>query len=1358
MCRLSATVLLVASLVLAGGVERSRAGGNIQIRDPADPSHVIPTRWDARRLPIHWALAADGVPGSTISPATLEAEVQAAFATWAALPTANVDFVYDGPTPIRHAKANGGFGVGIDGHNIVTFTDPDEIFPTGVLALTLTTAFTGDVTITTANADLDGDGVADLPEGVYPAGTVFDADIAFNGSLPWDVSGAPGTLDVRAVTLHEVGHVLGLCHSAIRDAVMWPFLPADVLAVRQPNADDVAWLSALYPNEPAYSATFGSIAGDVTSGATGLPVLGAHVYAVDPATQAWVVGGFSADDGHYVLPGLAPGSYLVGIEPLDGDPPGTEPWRVNAVVASTLDTTFPDEFYDAHEGAVEVDPTAATAVPVTPGAATSGIDITTNTLTLPGTNVRVVAGPNLFAWPVAVPAATTAFDLLDALGGAAEVASVDRYVPASGTFERAQYVDGLVSGIDFPITRTAGYVVHMRHERVVGFSGSTDCPALDLAAGLNLIGVPCRPPGYGGFALLEDLGGPAEVERVVRLDPDQGVEQVASYGNDGMPQGEDFPVEVGQGYQAVMKTPKGGVMLPSPGRPIAPRIDGLSPGRGVPGTVVAILGEGFDPDPAKNQVTFAGVPAAVIVATTATLTAAVPGAAASGPVRAVVSGRASNTLDFVVEPAQVTPAEGDVPELVSGQSAEAALGADGEQDRYTFTALAGSVVTIAATALNPGVPDLLLVLEDPYGAIAASDDNGGGGTDPRINGFTLTTSGTHTIVVTNVPGSGTGAYRVTLTIAPRPAPTQLTVLGGDGQTGQPGTELDDPLTVFATGPTGQPLSGIPISFVATEVGVQSAATSPEAADTVLVATNASGIVSIRSVLPNKSATFQIQVAIAGAKPITLTVAATPGKVAAVTMVNDQQHGAVGQPLSERVGVRLTDAQGAPVPGALVTLAVASGGGTIAPGGLQTSDADGYVLTTWTLGTRTSVAQVLAAVVPGRSKPLLFEAFPEADVPAKLESPRASYTRLTLGSVVANALWVRVLDQYGNPVPGVVVGYAAPPGVTVDPGVGPGGVAFTDFKTNADGLHVAAVTVPLGGAVLPTLDEFGARRAAAYGIGVSAGPANAAYTLDVDMGPRLVASPVAPHVGAMGAALATPLGYQVYRVERVERGSDHDFRTDDFTQLAAVNVPGALIHLEFVREDGNDETQYGLQPTRASVTDVATGADGTAVFDTTTLGDVPGDLLAIAGVRTLEIVFANAQNVSTTFTDAPSLLEGENVHVTGPRLIVELADPGSGIDLASVTASLNGTPYFNGPTLPGLLPSFPERVELVVGGRPIQTLGAAFLKSAAFQNVTLNFFPSLGSVHGGTNVLEVSTIADRAGNQDAGPASTSFTWP
>src|SRR5262245_25496279 len=154
--RLLAT--LVAALVAAGGV--ARAGGNLQIRHPDNPAQIVPVRWDARRQPIHWALSQDGLPGSGIDNPTLRTEVQAGFVAWDALPTADVAFVFDGEVDARDGRANGPFGPGVDGRNLVTFTDPDFVFDDGVLAVTLTTFMTAETVVTAANADLDGDGTA----------------------------------------------------------------------------------------------------------------------------------------------------------------------------------------------------------------------------------------------------------------------------------------------------------------------------------------------------------------------------------------------------------------------------------------------------------------------------------------------------------------------------------------------------------------------------------------------------------------------------------------------------------------------------------------------------------------------------------------------------------------------------------------------------------------------------------------------------------------------------------------------------------------------------------------------------------------------------------------------------------------------------------------------------------------------------------------------------------------------------------------------------------------------------------------------------------------------------------------------
>lgn len=1371
-----ALALVVAGVMgLLLRADPAAAGGNIQLRHPSNPATILPVVWDARRLPIRWVLSRDGLPGSGIPIDTLESEIAAAFGAWQALPTSAAAFTYGGRVDARDAKLDGRLGIGIDGRNLVTFTDPDLVFPPGVLGLSLSTGFTNATVVTAANADLDGDGTADLPTGTYAAGTIFDSDIAFNSGVEWSVSGAAGTTDLRAVALHEVGHLLGLCHSAIRHAVMWPFLGDDVTSVRLPTPDDVAWASHLYPSEPAHAAAFGTITGTVTNGQNGLPVLGAHVYAVDPATQASVVGSYTGDDGAYVLPGLPPGDWLVAIEPLDGDPPGTEPFRINQVVASTLDTGFPEELYDAAEGAVEVDPTAATAVAVTAGGTTGDVDLITNTLTLPASSVSLPAGFSLFAWPVAVPADTSAFDLLAALGGPEVVTAVDRFVPSTGLFERAEHVDGVPAGVDFPIRRGEGYAVYLQQDHIAGFSGASDCPALDLARGLNLIGVPCRPAGYSAFALLQDLGSTLEVDRVARFDAASGAYQEARYGAGGAPEGDDFAIAHGEGYLVVMRTPKGGVRLPSTTREVTPHIAALSPGRGVPGTVVAIIGEGFDPTAAKNRVTFAGVPAPTIVATTTIVTAVVPGAARSGPVRVTVDGQPSNEIDFVVEPAVVTPSgDGEPTELVSGQTAEATLAADGEQDRYTFTALAGSVVTVRATAVNPGVPNLLLALEDPFGAIATMDDDGGGGTEPRINAFVLTATGTHTVVVTNVPGTGTGAYRLTLSIATRPAETQVSILSGDVQTGEPGTELDEPLVVFATGPTGAPLAGIPVTVVATEVEVEAlgraqALASPIEAGTIVVDTNGAGIVSITSSLPNTSGLFEVQVAIPGAKPVKFKVAATSGRASQALMEGNGQHGVVDAVLNTPIAVVLRTSDGTPVKGAAVQFKVVAGGGTIAPTGVHLSDASGRVSATWKLGKLVSAPQIVAASVPGRSRPLLFSAFPEPGAPAKLIADKASFNRITLGTNVLNAILVRALDAHGNPVPNVTVNYSGPTGLEIKPGIGPDGVTFPDFKTDANGMHAAAVGArllpaePTAGCseytsdIQPSIDEFGHQRLAPYTILASI-PGSTAFSqhqVHVDMGPRLTVDADAAVGGAMGSN--QPLHFALGRVERFDKNFDNDFRPDPFTCLTSVAVANQAVHVTAHRQDGNDEESVGLQPTRAVLNDVPTDFNGVASTPLT-LGDVQGIAAVVGNVAKVHVVFTRAKNESADFENPSQLSSGILARVRGPRLFVHLQDHGSGIDLASVAATLNGVAFFSGSAPPGTLPVFPDRLEVSIGDRPVTAVDMALVRDGAFGDVRLNYFPSRPKLQASNNVLAVGPFVDRAGNAGTPPAPMVFTWP
>jgi len=162
-------------------------------------------------------------------------------------------------------------------------------------------------------------------------GRILESDIFFNTIFPWSTAEAGGTdrYDVESIALHEIGHLLGLSHSALgeteligggrrviaAEAVMFPIaFTRGNIADRSLKADDIAGISDIY-GTTTFSREFGSISGRVTKSGRG--VQGAHVVAFNPKTGK-LVGGFSLNpNGDFVIAGLEPGPHVLRAEPLD---------------------------------------------------------------------------------------------------------------------------------------------------------------------------------------------------------------------------------------------------------------------------------------------------------------------------------------------------------------------------------------------------------------------------------------------------------------------------------------------------------------------------------------------------------------------------------------------------------------------------------------------------------------------------------------------------------------------------------------------------------------------------------------------------------------------------------------------------------------------------------------------------------------------------------------------------------------------------------------------------------------------------------------------------------------------------------
>lgn len=155
--------------------------------------------------------------------------------------------------------------------------------------------------------------VAITPVDFVPStGEILDADIIFNGknyAFSTDLTG--GTFDIQNVATHEVGHFVGLDHSAVVGATMNPFAHTGDTRLRSLEQDDIAGASAIYPAGSPPGWIEGYVQKD------GKPVSGAHVVAEDqdgvPSSA-----GLSDAAGFFRIRGLEQGQYVVYAEPLDG--------------------------------------------------------------------------------------------------------------------------------------------------------------------------------------------------------------------------------------------------------------------------------------------------------------------------------------------------------------------------------------------------------------------------------------------------------------------------------------------------------------------------------------------------------------------------------------------------------------------------------------------------------------------------------------------------------------------------------------------------------------------------------------------------------------------------------------------------------------------------------------------------------------------------------------------------------------------------------------------------------------------------------------------------------------------------------
>jgi hypothetical protein len=258
-----------------------------------DRGQSIVVKW--QRMPPRWFAKDRGVPG--VSASDFQATLSRAFATWQAVPTASISFQFAGFT--------GAEPFDDDGISVLGFQDDP-----GMDRVLGATGFVIDVF----------------------TGEILESDVFFNSSFLWSTSAAgdPSRFDLESVAVHEIGHFLGLGHSALGEtevnptgdrrvlasgAVMFPIsFGRGVTRDRELQPDDIAGVSDLYPDGD-FERDTGEVRGRVTRNGAG--VLGAHIVAFNPETGDLIAAFTLTRNGDFEIAGLTPGPHIIRVEPLD---------------------------------------------------------------------------------------------------------------------------------------------------------------------------------------------------------------------------------------------------------------------------------------------------------------------------------------------------------------------------------------------------------------------------------------------------------------------------------------------------------------------------------------------------------------------------------------------------------------------------------------------------------------------------------------------------------------------------------------------------------------------------------------------------------------------------------------------------------------------------------------------------------------------------------------------------------------------------------------------------------------------------------------------------------------------------------
>jgi uncharacterized repeat protein (TIGR01451 family) len=349
------------------------------------------------------------------------------------------------------------------------------------------------------------------------------------------------------------------------------------------------------------------------------------------------------------------------------------------------------------------------------------------------------------------------------------------------------------------------------------------------------------------------------------------------------------------------------------------------------------------------------------------------------------------------------------------------LGGDGTDPQLasvggSFTSPLVALVTDAAG--NP-VPGAVVTYAAP-----------GSGATATLSSTTATTDASGQSSITAVAGSALGAYLVSASVSGvltpatfslqnvQSGPATVYLVSGTPQISPAGSAFPAPLVVNVVDVLGNALSGVTVTFGAPSSGPSATLSS------TTVTTDAAGLASVTVTANATPGTYAVSAAVSGLTPVSFSLTNDGTQFIAATL-GTPQSAAAGSTFGALLQATVTDANDAPVFGAIVTFVAPTTG---ARAGLSattvTTDAAGLASVTATAGTIAG-AYTVSASTPNATSPAPFSLTNTPGAAASITAASGSGQSATRGAAMPLPLDALVADAFGNPIPGVLVTFTAP---------------------------------------------------------------------------------------------------------------------------------------------------------------------------------------------------------------------------------------------------------------------------------------------------------------------------------------------